>query len=63
MLECSTNSRNYIKYQRFLSQNKNHDREIFPFDTTATDTTLIKNIVSSIKDIIMQKILKQTGFD
>lgn len=53
----------YIKYQKFLSQNKNTDREIFPFNTTATDTTLIKNIVASIKDIIMQKILKQTGFD
>jgi len=53
----------YIKYQRFLSQNKNNEREIFPFTTTATDTTLIKNVVTSIKDIIMQKILKQTGFD
>jgi len=54
---------NYIKSIVFLSKNKNPKREIFPFETTATDTGLIKNIVSSIKDIIMQKILRQTGFD
>lgn len=53
----------YIKYQRFLCQDNNPDREIFPFNTTATDTTLITNVISSIRDIIMQKILKQTGFD
>eukprot|EP00090_Calanus_glacialis_P014205 TRINITY_DN22928_c0_g1_i1.p1 TRINITY_DN22928_c0_g1~~TRINITY_DN22928_c0_g1_i1.p1 ORF type:complete len:365 (-),score=104.15 TRINITY_DN22928_c0_g1_i1:269-1363(-) len=51
----------YIRF-RFLNQNKNERREIYPYETTATDTNLVKNLFNTIKEIIMAKILQQTGF-
>jgi len=51
----------FIRY-RFLNQNKNERREIYPYETTATDTNLVKNLFNTIKEIILAKILQQTGF-
>jgi len=52
---------NFIRY-RFLNQNKNERREVYPYETTATDTSLVRNVFAAIKEIIMGKILQQTGF-
>jgi len=51
----------FIKF-RFLNQNTNERREIYPYETTATDTNLVKNVFATIREIIMSKILQQTGF-
>jgi len=52
---------NFISH-RFLSQNKNEKRDVFSYPTTATDTDLVKNLFETVKEIIMNKILAQTGF-
>merc|ERR1719147_264995 len=47
----------YIR-RRFLSQDKNSlKREIYPYQTTATDTNLVKNLFNTIQEIILAKIL------
>jgi len=52
----------YIR-RRFLSQDKNSlKREIYPYQTTATDTNLVKNLFNTIQEIILAKILQSTGF-
>jgi len=38
------------------------DREIYDYLTTATDTTLVKNLFATIQDIILRKLLDQAGF-
>ena len=54
--------RTYIRF-RFLSQDTNSEkREIYPYQTTATDTNLVKNLFSTIQEIILAKILQSTGF-
>ena len=57
----SSSFRAYIRF-RFLNQNKNERREIYPYETTATDTDLVKKLFKTIQEIIMIKILQQTGF-
>lgn len=47
---------------KFLSQGNNKDREIFDFVTTATDTHLVRAILDSVNDIIINKIIAQSGF-
>lgn len=52
----------YIRF-RFLSQDTNSEkREIYPYQTTATDTNLVKNLFNTIQEIILAKILQSTGF-
>jgi len=53
----------FIKF-RFLSLNKSNNlgREIYAYQTTATDTNLVKNLFNTIQEIILAKILQSTGF-
>ena len=53
--------RKFIR-NKFLSQGNNKDREIFDFVTTATDTNLVRAILDSVNDIIINKIIAQSGF-
>jgi len=62
-----TGSQNYeeaVKFvkERFLSHNYNRDRLIRTFETTATDTDLVGNVLKSVQNIILQNILR-TLFD
>jgi len=52
----------FIK-QSYLSKNKFPSREIYDFETTATDTNLVKNIFAVIQDIILSKLLASQGFE
>jgi len=52
----------FIK-RRFLSKNKFPDRDIYNFETTATDTNLVKNIFGAISEIILNKMLSNAGFE
>jgi len=38
------------------------DRELYDFVTTATDTGLVRKILDSVNDIIVNKIMAGTGF-
>ena len=42
-----------------MSQNKNKNRRIDCFETTATNTELVKHILVSVQGIIIQQILNQ----
>eukprot|EP00092_Neocalanus_flemingeri_P037524 GFUD01040858.1.p1 GENE.GFUD01040858.1~~GFUD01040858.1.p1 ORF type:complete len:365 (-),score=98.47 GFUD01040858.1:158-1252(-) len=55
-------SLSFIK-RRFLSKNKFPDRDIYNFETTATDTNLVKNIFAAISEIILNKMLSDAGFE
>ena len=43
--------------------NKNTGRDIYSFETTATDTRLVKNVFGAISEIIINKILSKAGFE
>jgi len=51
---------------KFLSQGvkdkDSKDRELYDFVTTATDTGLVRKILDSVNDIIVNKIMMGTGF-
>jgi len=58
-----TGSQNYeeaVKFvkDKFLAHNHNNDRLIRSFETTATDTDLVQNVLKSVQNIILQNILK-----
>lgn len=55
-------SRIFIK-SCYLSKNKFEDRDLYHFDTTATDTSLVKNVFGSIQEIILNKLLASQGFE
>lgn len=46
--------------EKFLAHNKSKSRTIKCFETTATNTDLVKNILVSVQEIIIQEILSQT---
>merc|ERR1711874_788879 len=46
---------------KFLSHNKNRSREIYTFETTATNTELVKNILVSVQGIVIMQILDHAG--
>ena len=52
----------YIKRQ-YLKKNKNPNRDIYDFATTATDTDLVKNVFGVIQDIILSRMLESQGFE
>ena len=54
--------RSFIK-KKFLRKNKFPDRDIYSFETTATDTDLVKNIFGAISEIILNKMLSNAGFE
>jgi len=49
--------------RKYLRMNKNSSRDIYSFETTATDTNLVKIIFGSISEIILNKILSKAGFE
>ena len=58
--------RKFIR-NKFLSHGNKEDndgrnREVYDFVTTATDTGLIRKILDSVNDIIINKIIDSTGF-
>jgi len=53
----------FIK-RRYLNKNKYQDqREIYHFETTATDTDLVRNVFGAIQDIILSRMLRSQGFE
>ena len=50
--------RKFLK-QKFLAHNRNKNRRIEVFETTATNTELVKHILVSVQGIIIQQILHQ----
>ena len=58
--------RQFIKEQ-FTGQEKKKgkgkEERIYTFETTATDTTLVKNIFVVVKDIIMKINLNESGLE
>ena len=54
--------RNYIR-DRFKSQDKTSGkREITTFETTATDTDLVRNVLDTVKSNILKAIMGEMGF-
>ena len=55
--------RDYIK-NRFKSQDKTEKgkREITMFETTATDTDLVRNVLDTVKSNILSAIMVELGF-
>jgi hypothetical protein len=39
------------------------DRDIYDFETTATDTDLVKKVFGVIQDIILNRLLSSQGFE
>ena len=54
--------RNFLK-DKYLKKNKNKNRQVYHFETTATDTSLVKNIFNAITEIILNKMLIEAGFE
>ena len=59
--------RQFIK-ERFTGHDKQRVKgkegeRIYTFETTATDTTLVKNIFVVVKDIIMKINFKESGLE
>ena len=46
-----------------MSKNKYKTRDIYSFETTATDTELVRNVFSAIQEIILNKLLESQGFE
>lgn len=42
-----------------MQQNKQPNRDIFAYPTTATDTSLVKTVVDQIYEIIIRGILEE----
>ena len=47
--------------QKFLAHNKNRQRSLYTFETTATNTELVKNILVSVQGIVIMQILDHAG--
>merc|ERR1711916_218465 len=51
----------YIESQ-FMARNENADKAIYPHHTCATDTGNVRVVFNAVKDIILRKVLDQSGF-
>jgi len=58
MLALVDVSSEFIK-AKFMQQNKQPNRDIFAYPTTATDTSLVKTVVDQIYEIIIRGILEE----
>ena len=54
--------RQFIK-DRFTGHNKGKGERISTFETTATDTNLVKNIFVTVKNIIMRINIEASGLE
>jgi len=48
---------------RFTGHDKSKEKRIYTFETTATDTNLVKNIFVTVKDIIIKLNFKDSGLE
>jgi len=46
---------------KFLAKNSTKSRGIYPYSTTATDTTLVERVMRAVQDIIIKNILEEVG--
>jgi len=46
---------------KFLGHDLSRDRGKYTFETTATDTNLVKNVFGTVQNIILKQILEDTG--
>ena len=46
---------------KFLGHDLSRDRGKYVFETTATDTNLVKNIFGTVQNIILKQILEVAG--
>jgi len=51
---------NYIR-DKFIAQNDNEKKQIYPHFTCATDTNHVRIVFNAVKDIILHKALDQSG--
>ena len=51
----------YFKQELFLPCNENPARRIFTYETHATDKQIMQNIITTVVDILIKKILDQMG--
>ena len=51
----------YIKF-KFRTTRKDKEKQLFIFETTATDTANMTNIISSMIEIVQNENLSQCGF-
>lgn len=51
----------FIK-EKFLQQNENPQKVIYPHDTCATDTKNITVVFNAVKDIVLRRVLTESGF-
>jgi len=54
------NALNFIK-DKFLAQNENPKKHIYTHATCATDTDNVQVVFNAVKDIVLQKILDESG--
>ena len=47
--------------KKFLNHDKSSERPKYCFETTATDTRLVSNIIASVQTIVINMILKEFG--
>jgi len=50
----------YIE-DRFVDQNENPNKKVYPHVTCATDTDNMKHVFNAVKNIILQKALGDSG--
>lgn len=52
----------YIK-QKFLNIRKDKGKEIYMYETTATDSSNMEKIIVAMMDIVQKQNLEQSGFN
>ena len=48
---------------KFLGHEENDLRSKYDFKTTATDTTLVRNVLDSVQTIVINQILEDLGLN
>lgn len=55
------NFRDFLK-KKFLAHDGSKGRMTYSFDTTATDTNLVKNILRTVQNIVLEALIKETFY-
>ena len=53
--------RDFLK-KKFLAHDGSKGRMTYSFDTTATDTNLVKNILRTVQNIVLEALIKETFY-
>lgn len=48
--------------KKFLAHDGSKGRMTYSFDTTATDTNLVKNILRTVQNIVLEALIKETFY-